>query len=154
MRKYGIPLILNSVFLICLIFNVMINVGLFAQEIQQPHQMKVTVASDPNFVDIEIDPNVIKTYKVLDIANFKPESEYDKNVNQAIIIMFKDLYSLGDRHDKNMVLIGKDVDIILNRIRKLQDHIDVLEIRLDLLDGEVNKISTDLFSKEDTKGLN
>lgn len=142
---------LVGVLLICLV--VCFTINLCAQESSFFHQMKVTATSDPNFVNIEVDPNVIETYKVLDIAEFNPESDFDKDIYRALIIMFKDLYSLSDRHDRNMGLISRDVNEILKRLKRFQDTMDILEIRLDLLDGEVNKIFKTLFSEEDKSGV-
>ena len=48
-------------------------------------------------------------------------------------MLHRDLYSLGDMHDKNMMTISKDVNAIIKKIKELKERMDVLEIKMELL---------------------
>ena len=62
-----------------------------------------------------------------------PISDFDKDAQEALKLLLRDLYSLGDMHDKNMMTISKDVNAIIKKIKELKERMDVLEIKMELL---------------------
>lgn len=65
-----------------------------------------------------------------------PVTEFDKDVQMALKLLHKDLYSLIKMHDKNMQLISQDITHILEELKSSKEKIKIMEIRLELLENQ------------------
>lgn len=69
-----------------------------------------------------------------DIKKSIPVTEFDKDVQEALKLLHKDLYDLVKMHDQNMILLSRDINYILKEIKTFKKEIESLKIRVDLLE--------------------
>lgn len=79
-------------------------------------------------------PCIAKQY----IEKSVPVTEFDKDVQQALKLLHKDLYSLVEMHDKNMGFISRDINYLLRELDSIEKELDDLKIRLDLWDKKLS----------------